>query len=175
MATNRKLGRTTDIRMAMLRNLTTDLLVYGKVETTLPRAKEVKAIADSLISLAIKEKDNFEEVEVKVVKAKLDSKGNKVTELTKSKNGKEFLKVVKEETTEKRQKDMPSRLNARRKIMRKVNKVKDTDGKNIDVPAKLFNEIAPKYAGKNVGGYTRIVKAGPRRGDSAEVAILQLV
>ena len=175
MATNRKLGRTTDIRMAMLRNLTTDLLVYGKVETTLPRAKEVKSIVDSFISLAIKEKDNFEEVEVKVVKAKLDSKGNKVTELVKSKNGKEFLKVVKEETTEKRQKDMPSRLNARRKIMRKVNKVKDTEGNNIDVPAKLFNEIAPKYAGKNVGGYTRIVKAGPRRGDAAEVAILQLV
>ena len=175
MATNRKLGRTTDIRMAMLRNLTTDLLVYGKVETTLPKAKEVKAIADSLISLAIKEKDNFEEVETKVVKAKLDSKGNKVTELVKSKNGKEFLKVVKEETTEKRQKDMPSRLNARRKMMRKLNKVKDSDGKNIDVPAKLFNEIAPKYAGKNVGGYTRIVKAGPRRGDAAEVAILQLI
>ena len=175
MATNRKLGRTTDIRMAMLRNLTTDLLVYGKVETTLPRAKEVKSIVDSLISLAIKEKDNFEEVEVKVVKAKLDSKGNKVTELVKSKNGKEYLKVVKEETTEKRQKDMPSRLNARRKIMRKVNKVKDTDGKVIDVPAMLFNEIAPKYAGKNVGGYTRIVKAGPRRGDGAEVAILQLI
>lgn len=175
MATNRKLGRTTDIRMAMLKNLTTDLLVYGKVETTLPRAKEVKAIADSLISLAIKEKDNFEEVETKVVKAKLDSKGNKVTELVKSKNGKEFLKVVKEETTEKRQKDMPSRLNARRKMMSKLNKVKDSDGKNIDVPAKLFNEIAPKYAGKNVGGYTRIVKAGPRRGDAAEVAILQLI
>ena len=175
MATNRKLGRTTDIRMAILRNLKTDLLVYGKVETTLPRAKEVKSIVDSLISLAIKEKDNFEEVDVKVVKAKLDSKGNKVTELVKSKNGKEFLKVVKEETTEKRQKDMPSRLNARRKIMRKVNKVKDAEGNNIGVPAKLFNEIAPKYAGKNVGGYTRIVKAGPRRGDSAEVAILQLV
>ena len=175
MATNRKLGRTTDIRMAMLKNLTTDLLVYGKVETTLPKAKEVKAIADSLISLAIKEKDNFEEVETKIVKAKLDSKGNKVTELVKSKNGKEFLKVVKEETTEKRQKDMPSRLNARRKMMRKLNKVKDSDGKNIDVPAKLFNEIAPKYAGKNVGGYTRIVKAGPRRGDAAEVAILQLI
>ena len=175
MATNRKLGRTTDIRMAMLKNLTTDLIVYGKVETTLPRAKEVKAIADSLISLAIKEKDNFEEVEVKVTKAKLDSKGNKVTELVKSKNGKEYLKVVKEETTEKRQKDMPSRLNARRKMMAKLNKVKDSEGNNIDVPAKLFNEIANKYAGKNVGGYTRIVKAGPRRGDSAEVAILQLV
>ena len=169
MATNRKLGRTTDIRMAMLKNLTTDLLVYGKVETTCARAKEVKAIADSLISLAIKEKDNFEEVEVKVVKAKLDSKGNKVTELVKSKNGKEFLKVVKEETTEKRQKDMPSRLNARRKIMTKVNKVE-----GVDLMDKLFNELAPKYEGR-VGGYTRIVKAGPRKGDGAEVAILQLV
>ena len=169
MATNRKLGRTTDIRMAMLKNLTTDLLVHGKIETTLPRAKEVKSIADSIISLAIKEKDNFEEVEQKVVKAKLDSKGNKVTELVKSKNGKEYLKVVKEETTEKRQKDMPSRLNARRKIMTKLNKVEGED-----VMAKLFNEIAPKYEGR-VGGYTRIVKAGPRRGDAAEVAILQLV
>ena len=73
MATNRKLGRTTDIRMAMLKNLTTDLLVYGKVETTLPRAKEVKSIADSLISLAIKEKDNFEEVEVTIKKAKTET------------------------------------------------------------------------------------------------------
>ncbi len=175
MATNRKLGRTTDIRKAMLKNLTTDLLVYGKVETTAMRAKEVKSIADSLISLAIKEKDNFEEVEVTIKKAKLDSKGNKVTELVKSKNGKEYLKVVKEEVKEKRQKDMPTRLNARRKMMRKLNKVKDSEGNNIDVPAKLFNEIAPKYAGKNVGGFTRIVKVGPRKGDGAEVAILQLV
>ena len=157
MATNRKLGRTTDIRMAMLKTLTTDLIMYGKVETTLARAKEVKAIADSIISLAIKEKDNFEMVDVKVVKAKLDAKG------------------IKEETTEKRQKDMPSRLNARRKIMKKLNKVNDSEGNNIDLPSKLFNEIAPKYSGKNVGGYTRIIKAGPRRGDGAEVAILQLI
>ena len=175
MATNRKLGKPTDIRMAMLRTLTTDLIMHGKVETTLPRAKEVKKMADSLISLAIKEKDNFEMVDVKVVKAKLDAKGNKETELVKSKNGKEYLKVVKEETTEKRQKDMPSRLNARRKMMKTINKVKDSEGNNIDLTSKLFNEIAPKYAGKNVGGYTRIVKAGPRRGDGAEVAILQLI
>ena len=170
MASNRKLGRTTDIRKAMLKNLTTDVILHGKVETTDARAKEVKSIVDSVIALAIKEKDNYEEVDVKIVKAKLDSKGNKVTELVKSKNGKEFLKVVKEETTEKRQKDMPSRLNARRK----TNKVKDEKGNNIDIPAKLFNEIAPKYADRT-GGYTRIVKAGPRRGDGAEVAILQLI
>ena len=170
LATNRKLGKTTDIRNAMLKTLTTDLILHGKIETTEARAKEVKAIADSIIALAIKEKDNFETVDAKVVKAKLDSKGNKVTELVKSKNGKEYLKVVKEETTEKRQKDMPSRLNARTKI----NKVKDENGNNIDLLAKLFNEIAPKYEGR-VGGYTRIIKAGPRRGDGAEVAILQLV
>ncbi len=175
MATNRKLGRTTDIRNAMLKNLTTDLFAYGKVETTAMRAKEVKAIADSLIALAIKEKDNYEEIEVTIKKAKLDTKGNKITELVKSKNGNEYLKVVKEEVKEKRQKDMPTRLNARRKMMRKLNKIKDSEGKNIDIPSKLFNEIAPKYAGKNVGGYTRIIKAGPRKGDGAEVAILQLV
>lgn len=174
MATNRKLGRTTDIRLAMLKTLTTDLILHGKIETTEARAKEVKAIADSLISLAMKEKDNFETVDVKVSKAKLDSKGNKVTELVKSKNGKEYLKVVKETTTEKRQKDMPSRLNARRKMMTKLNKVKDENGKSIDLTAKLFNEIAPKYEGR-VGGYTRILKLGQRRGDAAEVVILQLV
>ena len=169
MARNRKLGRTTDIRNAMLKTLTTDLILKGKIETTEARAKEVKAIADSIIALAVKEKDNYETVDAKIIKAKLDSKGNKVTELTKSKNGNEYLKVVKEEKTEKRQKDMPSRLNARRKIMTKLNKVE-----GVDVMAKLFNEIAPKYEGR-VGGYTRIIKAGPRRGDAAEVAILQLV
>ena len=172
--TNRKLGRTTDIRMSMLRTLTTDLIMYGKITTTETRAKEVKKIADSIIALAVKEKDNFEMVDVKVVKAKRDSKGNKLTEIAKSKNGKEYLKVVKEETTEKRQKDMPSRLNARRKMMTKINKVKDENGNNIDLIAKLFDEIAPKYEGR-VGGYTRIIKAGPRRGDGAEVAILQLI
>ena len=174
MATNRKLGRTTDIRLAMLRSQLTDLILHEKIETTEARAKEVKAMADSIIALAVKEKDNFEMVKAKVVKAKLDSKGNKETELVKSKNGKEYLRVVKEETTEDRQKDMPSRLNARRKMMRMLNKVKDEKGNNIDLPAKLFNEIAPKYEGR-VGGYTRIIKTGPRRGDAAEVVILQLI
>ena len=172
MATNRKLGKTTDIRLAMLKTLTTDLMLHEKIETTEARAKEVKAIADSLISLAVKEKDNFEMVDVKVSKAKLDSKGNKVTELVKSKNGKEYLRVVKETTTEKRQKDMPSRLNARRKMMKNINK--DSEGNNIDLTAKLFNEIAPKYEGR-VGGYTTMLKLGPRKGDNAEMVILKLV
>ena len=174
MAKNRKLGRKTDQRLAMLKTQTTDLILNGKIKTTEARAKEVKAIADSIISLAIKEKDNFEEIDVKVIRAKVDSNGRKVTEVAKSKNGKEYLKVVKEEVTEKRQKDKPSRLNARRKIMTQINKVKSSDGKNIDLPAKLFNEIAPKYETR-VGGYTRIVKLGTRRGDSAEVVLLELL
>ena len=169
MAINRKLGRTTDQRKAMLKGLTTDLILHGKIETTEARAKEVKAIADSIIALAVKEKDNFETVDMKVVKAKLDSNGNKVTEKATSKNGKEYLKVVKEETTEKRQKDMPSRLNARRKIMTQIQNVEGED-----LPGKLFGEIATKYADR-VGGYTRIIKKGPRRGDAAEVVILELV
>ena len=169
MAGTRKLGKPTDQRLAMLKCLTTDLILNGKIITTEARAKEVKSIADSIISLAVKEKDNFEEVDVKVVKAKLDSKGRKVTEKVTSKNGKDYLRVVKEETTEKRQKDMPSRLNARRKIMTKVNKVE-----GVDLMNKLFNEIASKYDGR-VGGYTRILKMEARRGDNADIAVLTLI
>ena len=174
MAKDRKLGRPTDQRMAILKNLTTDLLVHGRIETTEARAKEVRSIAENLIALAIRERDNFETVEVKVVKAKLDSKGNKELEKVKSKNGKEYFRVVKEEKMEKRQKDMPSRLNARRKIMRKTNKVMDSEGNKIDLPAKLFGEISEKYLNKK-GGYTRIMKMGPRKGDNAERVIIELV
>ena len=169
MAGTRKLGKPTDQRLAMLKCLTTDFILNGKIVTTEARAKEVKAIVDSIIALAVKEKDNFEEVEVKIVKAKLDNKGRKVTEKVTSKNGKDYLKVVKEEKTEKRQKDLPSRLSARRKIMTKVNKVE-----NVDLMNKLFNEIAPKYEGRT-GGYTRILKMEPIKGDNADVAVLQLV
>ena len=169
MAGTRKLGKPTDQRLAMLRCQTTDLLLNGKIVTTEARAKEVKSLADSIIALAVKEHKNFEEVEVKVVKAKLDNNGKKVTEKVTSKNGKEYLKVVKEEKMEKRQKDMPTRLNARRKIMKKVNKVE-----GVDLLDKLFNELAPKYEGR-VGGYTRILKMEPRRGDNGKQAILMLV
>ncbi len=169
MAGTRKLGKPTDQRLAMLRCQTTDLLLNGKIVTTEARAKEVKSLADSIIALAVKEHKNFEEVEVKVVKAKLDNNGKKVTEKVTSKNGKEYLKVVKEEKMEKRQKDMPTRLNARRKIMKKVNKVE-----GVDLLDKLFNELAPKYEGR-VGGYTKILKMEPRRGDNGKQAILMLV
>ncbi len=157
MAENRKLGRTADQRVAMLKNMATSVIWHGQIETTESRAKEVKSIVDSLISLAIKEKDNFETVEVKVSKAKLDDKGCKVTEKATSKNGKEFYKIVREEVTETRQKDSASRLAARRKMMANLNKVKDEDGNNVDLPGKLFGELAEKYANTK-GGYTRILK-----------------
>ena len=174
MAENRKLGRTADHRMAMLKNMTTSVILHGQIETTEAKAKEVKSLVDSMISLAIKEKDNFEMVDKKVSRAKVDEKGNKVTEKATSKNGKEFYKVVREEVTESIKKDKPSKLAARRKIMNGLNKVKDENGKNIDLPAKLFDEIAPKYEDRK-GGYTRIIKLGQRRGDAAETVILQLV
>ena len=169
MAGTRKLGKPTDQRLAMLKCQTTDVILNGKIVTTEARAKEVKALVDSVIALAVKEHKNFEEVEVKVVKAKLDNNGKKVTVKVKSKNGKEYLRVVKEKKKKKRQKDMPSRLSARRNIMKKVNKVE-----GVDLMDKLFNEIAPKYEGR-VGGYTRILKMEPRKGDNAEAAILMLV
>ena len=174
MAENRKLGRTADHRVAMLKNMTTSVILHGQIETTQAKAKEVKSLVDSMISLAIKEKDNFEMVDKKISRAKVDEKGNKVTEKATSKNGKEFYKVVREEVTEKAKKDMPSRLAARRKMIANLNKVKDENGKNIDLPAKLFDEIAPKYENRK-GGYTRIIKLGQRRGDAAEAVILQLV
>lgn len=173
MATNRKLGRTTDIRKAMLKSLTTDLLVYGKVETTLARAKEVKSIADSIISLAIKEKDNFEVKEKTLSRAKLDKNGKKVKVQKTSKNGNKYEVIDREIVKEKVNVDKPSKLAARRKMFKTLDKVKDFNGKTVDLTEKLFNEIAPKYEAK--GGYTRIVKLVARKGDGAEMAIIELI
>ena len=170
----RKLGKATDHRMAMLKTLTSQVILNEQITTTEARAKELKSIVDSLISLAIKESKNYEMAKVKVSKVKVDKDGKKVTEKATSKNGNTYYKVVREVVEEERQKDMPSRLAARRRMMTKMDKISDKDGNTIDLTAKLFNEIAPKYEGR-VGGYTRIIKAGPRKGDAAEVAILQLV
>ncbi len=113
MPGTRKLGRPTDQRNAMLRNLVTSLLENGKIETTVSRAKETRSMAEKMITLG---KDNT----------------------------------------------LASRRSALSYLMKK------------SVVYKLFEEIAPKYAERN-GGYTRIIKAGPRRGDGAEMAIIELV
>ena len=173
MAGTRKLGRTTSHRKSLLNNLVTSLILNGKVETTLAKAKEVKPLADSLIDLAIKEKDNFEVKEKTLSRAKLDKNGKKVKETKTSKNGNKYEVVVREIVTEKVNVDKPSKLAARRKMFNTLNKIKDANGKTIDLTEKLFNEIAPKYEAK--GGYTRIIKLVPRKGDGAEMAIIELI
>ena len=113
MSTNRKLGKTTDQRMAMLRQQVTDLLDTGRMETTVTRAKEIAPLAEKMITLG-KNKDLA--------------------------NYRQALSFITRE----------------------------------DVAKKLFDETAPKYADRN-GGYTRIVRIGPRRGDAAEMAVIELV
>ena len=174
MAVQRKLGRTTDQRMAMLKGLVTSLFQYGKIETTETRAKEVKNIAEKLIALAVKEADNFTSKQVKISAAKLDSAGRKITKTVTSKNGRKYEVVDREIKTDLVTVDNPSRLHARKQIMKWLYRVKDSNGKNINLADKLFDEIAPKYKDRN-GGYTRIYKLGPRRGDAAEVVILELI
>lgn len=173
MPGTRKLSRTTSHRNAMLNNLVTALILNGKVETTLAKAKEVKPLADSLIDLAIKEKDNYEEKEKKLSRAKLDKNGKKVKESKTSKNGNKYEVIVREVVTEKVKVDKPSKLAARRKMFNTLNKISDFDGNTVDLTEKLFNEIAPKYEAK--GGYTRIIKLVARRGDGAEMAIIELI
>ena len=173
MAGTRKLGRTTSQRKALLNGLVTSLILNGKIETTLAKAKEVKSLTDSLIDLAIKEKDNYEVKEKTISRAKLDKNGKKVKEEKTSKNGNKYEVIVREVLTEKVNVDKPSKLAARKKMFNTLNKVKDSNGKTIDLTEKLFNEIAPKYEAK--GGYTRIIKLVARKGDGAEMAILELI
>ena len=123
----RKLGRTSSQRKALLRDLTTDLIVNGRITTTEARAKEVRKTADQMITLA--------------------------------KRG-----------------DLASRRKAAAFVRNVVADVKE-DGDNIRVQSalqNLFEELAPKYADRN-GGYTRILKTMPRRGDGAPMVILELV
>jgi len=174
MPLQRKLGRATDQRKAVLKGLVTALFENGRIETTEARAKEVKNIAEKLITLAIKEADNFTSRQVKISVPKLDSKGNKITKSVTSKNGRKYEVIDREEKTDLVRVDNPSRLHARKQIINWVYRVKSGKGDKINLADKLFDDIAPKYKGKN-GGYTRIYKLGPRRGDAAEVAILELI
>src|SRR5690606_19082805 len=174
MPVNRKLGRRTAVRKAMLRSLVTSLIENGKIETTEARAKEVKRITEKLITLAIKEADNFSSRQLKVSKAKLDSGGRKITKSATSKNDRKYEVVEREETTDMVTVDSPSRLHARRQIIKWLYRPSDKDGKRLNLVNKIFDEIAPKYKDRN-GGYTRIYKLGPRRGDGAEMVVLELI
>lgn len=174
MPRNRKLGRSTDQRKAILRNLVTALLTSGKIETTEARAKEVKSMAEKLITIAKKEMDNFTSKQKKVSSAKVDSKGNKILQTVTSKNGNKYEKVERVIETEMVAVDEPSRLKARRLIMQRVYRFSTKNGEKLNVVNKLFDDIAPKYKDRN-GGYTKIYKLGQRRGDAAEIVKLELV
>ena len=178
MAKYRKLGRTSSQRKALLRNQVTALLNNGKIVTTEAKAKEIRKIAEGLIALAVKEKDNFEEVTVKAKVARKDKDGKRVKEVV---DGKKV--TVYDEVEKTIKKDMPSRLHARRQMLKVLYPVKEVpteaagkkkNTKKIDMPAKVFDEIAPKYADRK-GGYTRIVKIGQRKGDGAMEVVLELI
>ena len=178
MAKYRKLSRTASQRKALLRNQVTALLFNGRIVTTEAKAKEVRKIAEGIIALSVKEKDNYETVKVTAKVARKDKDGKRVKEVV---DGKKV--TVYDEVEKEIKKDMPSRLHARRQMLKVLNPVvvvptqaagKKRGTKNVDMVAKLYDEIAPKYADRQ-GGYTRIVKIGPRKGDAAEMVILELV
>lgn len=178
MSGYRKLSRTAAQRKALLRNQVTQLLYHGRIVTTEAKAKETAKIAEGLIALAIKEKDNYDTVTIKAKVARKDANGKRVKEVV---DGKRV--TVYDEVDKEIKKDQPSRLHARRQMLKVFYPVKEVpkQGKGrkkgtkvIDMPAKMFDEIAPKYAGRN-GGYTRIVKIEQRPGDGAMKVLLELV
>src|SRR5690625_3098557 len=115
----RKLGRTTDARLALLRNLASDLIIYERIETTEAKAKDLKSVVEKMITLG--------------------KKGD---------------------------------LSARRQAAAFLYNKKASEDENV--VQKLFNDIAPRYEDRQ-GGYTRVLKLGPRRGDGAKMAIIELV
>ncbi len=170
MAIQRKLGKPTDQRDALLRNQVTELLWNGKIETTYARAKEVQKVAEKLITAAI----NTYTDTVKKIETRKNNKGQEIK-----------IELVN---------DGPKKLAARRKIMAYVYDVQEqrkekeskanfkarTENIRHPLPEKIFNEYAPKYAQRakelgTKGGYTRVIKLGARRGDAAEGAIIELV
>ena len=178
MAKYRKLGRTSSQRKALIRNQVTALLNNGKIVTTEAKAKEIRKVAEGLIAMAVREKDNYEEVTVKAKVARKDKDGKRVKEVV---DGKKV--TVYDEVEKTIKKDMPSRLHARREMLKVLYPVTEVPAqgagrkqntKEVDLVAKLFDEIAPKYENRN-GGYTRIVKIGLRKGDAAMEVLLELV
>ena len=178
MAMYRKLGKATKPRRALLRNQVTALLYKGKIVTTEARAKEIKKIVEPMITLAAKEKDNFETVTVEAKVPEKDKDGKRVKEVVDGKKVTKFTTVKKEI-----KKDMPSRMHARRQLLKTLYPVVEVPAeragrkrntKDVDLVAKLFDEYGPKYADRK-GGYTRIIKIGQRKGDAAMMVVLELV
>ena len=178
MAQYRKLGKKTKLRKALLRNQVTALLYHGKIVTTEARAKEIRKIVEPMITLAAKEKDNFDVVTVNAKVARKDAEGKRVKEVVDGRKVTVYDEVAKEIKT-----DQPSRLHARRQLMKFLypvvevpaeGKGRKKNTKKVDLVDKLFTEYGPKYANRN-GGYTRIIKIGQRRGDGALEVILELV
>lgn len=178
MAGYRKLGRTSSQRKAMIRSQVTALLYHGKIRTTETRAKEIRKVAEGLIAMGVKEKDNFDTVKVTAKVARKDKDGKRVKEVV---DGKKV--TVYDEVEKEIKKDRPSRLHARRQMLKVLYGVtevpaavagKKKNTKEVDLVAKIFDEIAPKYTSRN-GGYTRIVKIGPRKGDAAMEVLIELV
>lgn len=178
MAGYRKLSRTSSQRKALIRNQVTALIHHGKIVTTEAKAKEIRRAAEKLIALAVRERDNYETVTVTAKVARKDKDGKRVKEVV---DGKKV--TVYDEVEKQIKKDSPSRLHARRQMMKVLYLVvevpkeaagKKRNTKEVDLVEKLFTEIAPKYADRN-GGYTRIVKIGLRKGDAAMEVLLELV
>ena len=178
MAMYRKLGKATKPRRALLRNQVTALLYNGKIITTEARAKEIKKIVEPMITLAAKEKDNFETVTVEAKVPEKDKDGKRVKEVVDGKKVTKYTTIKKEI-----KKDMPSRMHARRQLLKTLYPVVEVpqelkgrrkNTKEVDLVAKLFDEYGPKYADRK-GGYTRIIKIGQRKGDAAMMVVLELV
>lgn len=176
MSGYRKLSRTSSQRKAMLRSLTTQILFHGKIKTTEQRAKEARRQVEKLISLAVRECDNFEEVKVKAKVARKDKDGKRIKEEV---NGKK--KTVYDEVEKTIKKDKPSRLSARRQMLAILYPASDFEKeglkkskRKVDLVKKLFEEYAPKYKERK-GGYTRIIKLGQRKGDQAMEVLFELV
>ncbi len=166
----RKLGRPAKERQALIRNQVTNLIWYGRIETTEARAKEVRRAAEHLITLAVKECDN----NVDAQKQTHNEKGQLVT-----------LDVVN---------DASGKLTARRKMLSYLYPMQELRGKDEDkedfvertkdnkfpVVEKLFRVYGPRFKKRNeekkcAGGYTRIYKKGPRRGDAAEICVIEII
>lgn len=178
MAKYRKLSRTSSQRKALIRGQVTALIANGKIVTTEAKAKEIRKVAEGLIAAAVREKDNFDEVTVTAKVARKDADGKRVKEVV---DGKKV--TVYDEVEKEIKKDKASRLHARRQMLKVLYDVTDVptaragkkkNTKKVDMPAKLFDELAPKYANRN-GGYSRIVKIGQRKGDGAMEVLLELV